>query len=142
MSLDYNYIFKEQTTSLRFKEWVDFWHLGEIQNSGEEIETCIKELHEDIYNTKELKRLATSDKDKLEDLFRYLHQNTEEVTSTKLFEYILKFEKSWSAFKSKVIVDDDDYFSELLKRLEAKDKIQENPHDKMASCALDEKVDE
>ncbi|PIP93408.1 MAG: hypothetical protein COV37_15920 [Bdellovibrio sp. CG11_big_fil_rev_8_21_14_0_20_39_38] len=121
MSIDYNRLFKEQATAQRFKEWVEFWDLGEIDNPDSEINHCIESIKTEVYDKKVLRYLALNAQDKIEDLISFIDESNEVVIQEKLFEYILKFEKSWSRFKTKTIIEDDDFFGMLLKRLSTLD---------------------
>lgn len=121
MSIDYSQVLKKQKTSQRFKKWMKFWDLGKVESNDDEINRCVKKINANIYDKTSLKSLALAANDNLEDLLIYINESDDEVSSAKLFEYILKFEKSWSDLKSRVIINEDEYFGKLLNILSEKE---------------------
>lgn len=115
MSIDYMKILDEpKTTVEKFRGWMNFWELGEANETDEEIRNCIEMIDSELNRTEAVRHLVLATKDRVDDLIAYLDSCGDEVSRKKLYEYILKFECEWSKFKSKNIIDEDTYFGKLL----------------------------
>ncbi|EPZ52051.1 hypothetical protein M902_1818 [Bacteriovorax sp. BAL6_X] len=122
MSIDYNGILNEKKTYKIFQEWLVFWDIGkEDSYLDNEIEEVITQIYAELFDKQVLRNLLYKSKDEIEDIVAFIATSEKTVSEDMLKDYILKFERAWSRFKSRVILEEDALFGTILKRLNSKD---------------------
>jgi hypothetical protein len=113
MSLDYTKILPKELKSVdKFKKWMEFWDLGEPTQADNDIQEVMDKVLSEIRNRSALLCHLNGVKERLEDITHYISK--EELETNLLNSFLLKLDKDFSAFKSRVILDEDTFYGMVL----------------------------
>jgi len=113
MSVDYIKIFGGLTDSVdKYRRWNEFWDLGEVHESDEEIRTVIEKFGYEHRNSKKFHQLITNITEQVDDIMNVI-QPVDSLTEELLNKYIAKIEPEWAIFKLSTTYDENTLFGRV-----------------------------